>query len=57
MENDYMNGGSLSFNRYMVECKYGNSSSDKNNSSGFNRYMVECKSILLLSHFDSITSF
>ena len=43
MENDYMNGGSLSFNRYMVECKYGNSSSDKNNSSGFNRYMVECK--------------
>ena len=23
----------------------------------FNRYMVECKSILLLSHFDSITCF
>ena len=23
----------MGFNRYMVECKYGNSSSDKNNSS------------------------
>ena len=39
----------------MVECKFCCNVIKISAGWRFNKYMVECKSILLLSHFDSIT--
>ena len=34
---------SLSFNRYIVECKLATSTVASSHGIGFNRYIVECK--------------
>ena len=36
---------SFCFNRYMVECEYGNIIDNYDDICRFNRYMVECESL------------
>ena len=38
-----MNIQHISFNRYIVECKFSNNAGSYNELKCFNRYIVECK--------------